>query len=59
MWQLVTSSPTVEAALAQIVNEYDAEPETLRADLAALLEHLVENRLIAMQCADVGIDSAV
>ncbi len=52
MWQLVTSSPTIDAALAGLVDDYDAEPETLRADLAALLEHLVENGLIAMLAED-------
>ena len=59
MWQPVTSSPTIDAALAQVVDDYDAESETLRADLAALLEHLEKNGLIAMQPAEVGTDSAV
>ena len=59
MWQVVTSKPTVDAALTQLVEEYDAAPETLRADLAGLLQHLVENGLIAMRPADVVTSSPV
>jgi hypothetical protein len=59
MWQLVTAAHTVEEALAQLVDEYDAPEERLRADLASLLEHLMENGLIIMQPADVGTASPV
>jgi len=59
MWQVVTTAATVEAALAQLVEEYDTTPETLRTDLTNLLRHLVENGLIATQPADVGTTSAV
>ena len=59
MWQLATAAPTVETALAQLVEEYDAARETLRTDLTNLLQHLVDNGLIAMQPADVGTTSPV
>ena len=59
MWQAVTAAPTVDAALAQLLEEYDAPGERLRADLAKLLDHLVENGLIAMQPADVGTISPI
>jgi len=59
MWQVVTTAATVEAALAQLVQEYDTSPETLRTDLTNLLQHLVENGLIATQPADVGTASSV
>jgi hypothetical protein len=59
MWQVVTEASTVEAALGRLVEEYAAPPETLRTDLANLLQHLVENGLIAMQPADVGTASPV
>jgi len=59
MWQVVTTSRTVEAALAPLAEEYDAPLETLRTDLANLLQHLVKNGLIAMQPADVGTASPV
>jgi Coenzyme PQQ synthesis protein D (PqqD) len=59
MWQLATSAPTIEFAYCQLIEEFDADPETLRSDLSDLLNHLVENGLIAMQPADVGTTSAV
>jgi Coenzyme PQQ synthesis protein D (PqqD) len=59
MWQLATTAPTVAAALAQLGEEYDAARETLRTDLTNLLQHLVDNGLIAMQPADVGTTSPV
>lgn len=59
MWQVVTVASTVDAALAQLVEEYDASPETLRTDLTKLLEHLIENGLITLQPADVGTTSPI
>ena len=59
MWQLVTSGPTIEAAYFQLIEEYDVDPDTLRSNLAELLEHLVENGLIATQPANVGTPSPV
>src|SRR5690348_4496466 len=59
MWQVVTEASTVEAALARLVEEYDVPPETLRTDLTNLLQHLVDNGLIAIQPADVGTASPV
>jgi Coenzyme PQQ synthesis protein D (PqqD) len=59
MWQLATSAPTLEAALSQLLEEYDASAETLRSDLSGLLEHLMENGLIVTQPADVVTPSPV
>ena len=59
MWQVATSSPSLEAALLQLAEEYDAPQETLRTDLANLVEHLLENGLIAISPADVGTASPV
>jgi hypothetical protein len=59
MWQVVTAAPSVEAAYNQLIEEFDVEPETLRSNLSDLLDHLVENGLIATQPADVGTTSAV
>lgn len=39
-WTLLTSSPTFDAACASLLDEYEAAPERLRADLAALVEDL-------------------
>ena len=59
MWQLATSAPSVDAAMAQLLEEYDVSADTLRSDLSGLLEHLKENGLIVMQAADVGTPSPV
>ena len=59
MWQLVTAASTIDSAYAQLLEEYDVDPETLRSNLADLLGHLLENGLIAMQPADVGTTSTV
>ena len=59
MWQLVTSAPTIESAYCELIEEFDVDPGTLRSNLSDLLNHLVENGLIAMQPANVGATSAV
>lgn len=59
MWQLLTSAPTIEAAYAQLLEEFDVDAETLRSDLTQLLGNLVEAGLIATQASDVGTPSAV
>ena len=59
MWQLVTSAPTIDGAYYQLIEEFDVDPQTLRSDLSALLDHLVENGLIATQPSDVGTPSSV
>jgi hypothetical protein len=59
MWQLVTAAPTIDAACAQLLDEFDVDPDTLRSNLSDLLAHLIENGLIATQPADVGTPSPV
>jgi len=59
MWQVVTSAPNVEAALQQLMEEYDAQPEILRSNLTELLGRLVENGLLSLHAADVGTASTV
>ena len=59
MWRLVTSAPTIDAAYFQLIEEFDVEPETLRANLSDLLDHLAEHGLIETQPADVGTPSTV
>lgn len=59
MWQLLTSAPTIDAAYQELQNEFDVESELLRLHLTELLGRLVENGLLQIQPADVGIDSAV
>ncbi|HWZ98164.1 MAG TPA: PqqD family protein [Candidatus Dormibacteraeota bacterium] len=59
MWQVVTAAPNVEAAVAQLQEEYDATPEILQSNLTELLGRLVENGLLSMYPADVGTASTV
>ncbi len=46
MWELLTTSPSIEQAYVTLLAEYDVEPDALRRDLDALIEQLVEHRLV-------------
>lgn len=46
MWQVLTSSATLEEALAKLKVEYDVEEGILRRDLDAFVQHLNDQRLI-------------
>ena len=46
MWQLVTTSPNIDAAYRGLLEEYDVQPELLRENLTELLGHLVEHGLL-------------
>lgn len=59
MWQLLTTSPSIDAAYQELQNEFDVESELLRSHLTELLGRLVENGLLQIQPADVGTTSAV
>ena len=59
MWELVTSQPCIAMALEELQEEYEAEPETLRAHLTELLSKLVENGLLQVLPADVGTTSTI
>jgi hypothetical protein len=59
MWQVLTAAPNIDAAYQQLLQEYDAEPEVLRANLVELLNRLVDNGLLLVTSSDVGTPSAV
>jgi coenzyme PQQ synthesis protein D (PqqD) len=59
MWQLVTTSPDIDAAYQELLTEYDVQPETLRENLAELLAHLVEHGLLQVLPADAEEPEAV
>ena len=59
MWQLVTASPNIDAAYRELLEEFDVEPELLRANLMELLGRLVDNGLLQVHAPDVGTDTAV
>jgi hypothetical protein len=59
MWELVTTSPSIDAAFEKLEQEFDVQPEMLREHLSKLLSELVENGLLAVVPADVGTIPAV
>jgi hypothetical protein len=59
MWQLVTAAPKIEVAYGQLLEEYDVEPELLRANLTDLVSRLVENGLLQVSSSNVGNSSTL
>jgi len=59
MWQLVTAAPTVDAAYALLLEEFEVEPELLRTHLTELLSRLLENGLLNIATDNVGTIPAV
>lgn len=46
MWQVVTEADSIQAAFDVLLEEYEVEAHTLRADLSELLDTLVARGLI-------------
>ncbi len=46
MWELLTSSESIQAAYDQLLNEYKVEAETLRRDMQNLISNLVDQGLL-------------
>ena len=59
MLELLTSSPSVDAAYARLLEEFDVAPELLRANLDELLSRLLEYGLLGIATDNVGIIPAV
>jgi hypothetical protein len=59
MWEVATQSASLEAAYLALAQEFDAEPEVLRSNLAELMVRLIENGLLKLSSADVGSLPAV
>ena len=51
MWQLLSDQGDVEAAVTQLLEEYEVDEETLRGDVARLLGELTEAGLITVEPA--------
>jgi hypothetical protein len=49
MWEVLTSEPSIEAAYAALLAEYEVEPESLREDLVAFVDDLVEHQLVEVK----------
>lgn len=59
MWQLVTTSPSMDAAYQELLAEFDVEPELLRANFVELVSRLVDSGLLEVRPADVGTVPAI
>jgi Coenzyme PQQ synthesis protein D (PqqD) len=49
MWEVLSSAPSVQAALDQLLLEYDVEAARLRRDVEKLLSQLIDHGLIELQ----------
>src|SRR5207237_7913745 len=54
MWQVLTTSDSVDAALEILIAEYDVEPERLRRDLDELIDKLAAQGLLEVSAADLA-----
>ena len=59
MWQVVTAAPSVQAAYAELLAEFDVEADLLRHNLSELLGRLVDIGLLRVHFADVGTNPAI
>jgi hypothetical protein len=59
MWELLTHSPSIDAAYGKLTEEFEVQPEVLRKHLVELLAQLVENGLLKVLPADVETISAI
>ena len=51
MWTLLVASESIEAACEALVAEYDVAPERLHSDVQALIQQLLDQRLIEVSDA--------
>jgi len=49
MWGALASSTSIDAAFEELAGEYDVDAGTLRTDLLALIDLLVDRGLIELQ----------
>lgn len=54
MWQVATIAPNIDTAYRQLLDEYDVDPDTLRENLAELIEKLADSGLLSLTSCDVG-----
>ncbi len=59
MWQLLTTSQSIDGAYGQLLAEYDVEADELRDNLLELLDRLLACGLVNVLPGDVGTNPAV
>lgn len=48
MWTVLQDSPSIQAAHASLLDEFEVEPERLRQDMDRLLDQMLEQGLIEL-----------
>lgn len=51
MWNEMIQADSIELAYQSLLEQYNVEPETLRADMQALLEQLIEKQLLEFRAS--------
>ena len=59
MWQLLTTSQSIDGAYRQLLIEYDVGADQLRDNLLELLDRLLANGLVNVLPGDAGTNPAV
>jgi hypothetical protein len=59
MWQVLTTSPSVEEAYRRLLDEYDVEGGQLRENLLELLDQLLNNGLLHVLPGDTRTNPAI
>ncbi len=49
MWNLLTTSASIQVAYQELLEEYEVEPTALRADLSELIGKLLEQKLVQIE----------
>ncbi len=49
MWEVLCAAPSLEAGVQQLLDQFDVEPERLRADVTALVRRLIDGGLVELQ----------
>lgn len=49
MWNEMTNADSIEHAYQSLLEQYEVEPETLRADMQGLLQQLIEKQLLEVR----------
>lgn len=48
MWQTLINAASIDAAAKQLLDEYEVEEQTLRADLAKFISSLLERKMVEL-----------
>jgi hypothetical protein len=48
MWTVLQNAPSIQAAYASLLDEFEVEPERLRQDMDELLDQMLEQGLIEL-----------